>query len=61
MERTLTDDFIAVGPRGFMLTKEQWLQRFASGSLKYEYLEWDESSVLTYGGPDHLGGERWPF
>ncbi len=49
MERTLTKDFMAIGPRGFMLTKEQWLQRFTSGSLKYEYLEWDETNVRTYG------------
>ncbi len=49
MERTLTDDFVAVGPRGFMLTKEQWPQRFTSASLKYEYLEWDDSNVRAYG------------
>ena len=49
MQRTLTDDFLAVGPRGFTLNKEQWLQRFTSGSLKYEYLEWDEANVRTYG------------
>ncbi len=49
MQRTLTDDFEAIGPRGFMLNKEEWLQRFRSGSLKYEYLEWDEVTVRPYG------------
>jgi ketosteroid isomerase-like protein len=49
MQRTLTDDFEAIGPRGFMLNKEQWLQRFQSGSLQYEYLEWDEVTVRPYG------------
>ncbi len=49
MEGTLTDDFIAIGPRGFVLNKEQWLQRFTSGSLRYEYLEWDEANVRAYG------------
>jgi Domain of unknown function (DUF4440) len=42
LERALADDFIAVGPRGFMLTKEQWLSRHASGSLTYASFEWDE-------------------
>ncbi len=49
MERTLTGDFMAIGPRGFTLTKEQWLQRFTSGSLKYEYLDWDDVNVRAYG------------
>ncbi len=49
MERTLTDDFSAVGPRGFVLNKEQWLQRFRSGGLKYESLDWDDVNVRTYG------------
>jgi hypothetical protein len=29
MERTLADDFIGIGPRGFMLAKNEWVQRFA--------------------------------
>ncbi len=49
MQRTLADDFEAIGPRGFMLNKEQWLQRFQSGNLKYECLEWDEVTVRPYG------------
>jgi ketosteroid isomerase-like protein len=47
--RILADDFIAVGPRGFMLTKEQWLFRHDSGSLTYEAFEWDEVSVRIHG------------
>ncbi len=49
MEHTLTDDFMAIGPRGFVLNKEQWLQRFTSGSLKYDQLDMDELLVRTYG------------
>lgn len=47
--RILADDFVAVGPRGFMLTKEQWLLRHDSGSLTYEAFEWDDVSVRVHG------------
>ena len=49
LERTLSSDFIGIGPRGFMLTKQEWLGRIKSGNLKYESLEWDETKVRLYG------------
>jgi len=48
LEDTLTADFVGVGPRGFMLTKTDWLQRITSGSLKYLGFQWDEVSVRVY-------------
>jgi ketosteroid isomerase-like protein len=47
--RILADDFAAVGPRGFMLSKEQWLSRHDSGNLTYEAFEWDEVTVRVHG------------
>jgi ketosteroid isomerase-like protein len=47
--RTLADDFVGIGPRGFMLTKEDWLQRITSGALKYDGFDWDEVQVRAYG------------
>ncbi|MDQ3865072.1 MAG: nuclear transport factor 2 family protein [Actinomycetota bacterium] len=44
----LAEDFIGVGPRGFMLTREQWLYRHDSGNLTYETFEWDEVSVRVH-------------
>jgi ketosteroid isomerase-like protein len=58
LERVLADDFIAVGPRGFMLTKEQWLSRHASGSLTYEAFEWDEARVRIHGGAAVMTGRE---
>ena len=48
LERTLADDFVGIGPRGFMLIKDDWLQRIKSGDLKYESLNWDEAKVRLY-------------
>jgi ketosteroid isomerase-like protein len=49
LERTLADDFVGVGPRGFTLTKEQWLDRHGSGKLRYESFGLDEVEVRPYG------------
>jgi ketosteroid isomerase-like protein len=45
----LANDFIGVGPRGFMLTKDQWLSRHDTGSLRYESFGLDEVEVRPYG------------
>jgi ketosteroid isomerase-like protein len=45
----LADDFVAVGPLGFLLTKDQWLGRYRSGDLANESFDWDEGQVRVYG------------
>src|SRR5207302_463579 len=42
-------DFRAIGPRGFILTKEDWLAKHRTGDLKYEAFERSEITVRTYG------------
>jgi ketosteroid isomerase-like protein len=45
---TLTDDFIGIGPLGFMLTRPEWLARHQSGDLTYRSLDMDEVTVRVY-------------
>lgn len=48
LKQILADDFVAVGPRGFVLTKEQWISRHEAGNLKYGSFGLDETEVRTY-------------
>src|SRR5262249_26554880 len=49
LSRNLTDDFIGVGPFGFMLTREQWVNRYASGDLHYDAFTLDEAQIRVHG------------
>src|SRR6266516_2610840 len=48
LESILVDDYIGIGPLGFMLTKQEWLARHQSGELKYESFNLDEVQVRVY-------------
>ncbi len=43
------EDFTLVGPLGFVLDKQQWLDRYRSGDFVTHSLQWDEVSVRDYG------------
>lgn len=49
LESVLADDFVGVGPRGFMLSKEDWLERHGSGKLRYESFRLEETQARLYG------------
>jgi ketosteroid isomerase-like protein len=42
-------DFQLIGPLGFVLDKQQWVDRYRSGDLRTTTLDWDIESVRVYG------------
>ncbi len=58
LERTLADDFIGIGPLGFMLSKQEWIARHRSGDLQYESFNMDEVKVRVYNGAAILTGRQ---
>ena len=48
LKEILPNDFVAVGLRGFVLTKEQWIARHETGSLRYGSFGLDEVEVRSY-------------
>ena len=45
----MATSFRGVGPLGFVLTREQWLDRLAPGQLVYQALAWSEPDVRLFG------------
>ncbi len=58
LESTLTDDFIGIGPLGFMLNRQEWLARHRSGDLKYESFGLDDVKVRVYNDAAILTGRQ---
>ena len=49
LDALLADDFVAVGPRGFVLNRQQWLDRYRSGDLQHDAFSWQDVAVRDYG------------
>jgi ketosteroid isomerase-like protein len=48
LDELLIDDFLAVGPLGFTLTKREWVERH-EGGLRYETFGLHDAQVRRYG------------
>src|SRR5258708_9095956 len=58
LEERLSDDFIGIGPLGFMLTKQEWIARHQSGDLKYQSFSLDEVKGRVYSNASILTGRQ---
>src|SRR4051794_30982875 len=48
LDMLTTSDFTLVGPLGFLLSKDQWLDRYRSGALTTENLTWQPDTVRRH-------------
>jgi len=49
LDALLTDDFLGVGPLGFVLPKSIWVQRFDQFGLAYETFDLEELQTRVHG------------
>ena len=49
LEAISTGDFMLVGPLGFMLNKQQWLERYCSGDLVTHSLSFEDPVTRVHG------------
>jgi hypothetical protein len=49
LDELLDGDFRGIGPQGFVLTKEQWLDRYRSGDLANEAFAWEDTHQRVFG------------
>lgn len=49
LDGLLADDFIGIGPFGYLLSREQWVKRYESGVLKQQAFAFEDPAVRLYG------------
>ncbi|AXK36436.1 nuclear transport factor 2 family protein [Streptomyces armeniacus] len=49
LDRLLTEDFHGVGPRGFVIGRDEWLERYSDDWLIHDSFDWRPVQVRRYG------------
>ncbi|WP_026425958.1 nuclear transport factor 2 family protein [Actinokineospora inagensis] len=49
LQEITTPDFTAVGPVGFVLSRDQWLDRYRTGALRTDSITVDDLAVRDHG------------
>jgi ketosteroid isomerase-like protein len=49
LDGLMTDDCTVIGPRGFVLDRQQCLERYRSGGLRTEAFDWSDVRVREFG------------
>ncbi|MGH9247453.1 MAG: nuclear transport factor 2 family protein [Acidimicrobiales bacterium] len=50
LDALLDGDFRGDGPRGFVLTKDQWLDRYRAGDLANDSFTWEDITIRVHDG-----------
>jgi len=50
LDPLLAPDFGAIGPAGFMLDRDGWLDRYRSGDLVNDAFDWETAAMREYDG-----------
>jgi ketosteroid isomerase-like protein len=58
LDDLLTDDFRAVGPLGFIVDKQRWLDRYRTGELENTTITWNDVEARVHGDAAIVIG-RW--
>jgi len=56
LDALLDIDFRGDGPRGFVLTKDQWLDRYRHDDLVNSAFEWEATDIRFHGGTAFVRG-----
>lgn len=58
IEALLDPNFLLVGPLGFLLTRQQYLERYNSGDLRITSFEWNDPHIRLFGNMAVLVGTQ---